>query len=117
MSSFTTYKTDANGRVKETSYTVSNTTSDRNTYQQGKAGKKDGHKDGQTNNQGGHMQSSAHGGAGEQINYQPQNANLNKGDWKAMENSWTRAKNEGKSVEVKIKPVYSGKSLNKLNTN
>jgi len=68
----TTYKTDANGRVKETSYTVSNTTSDRNTYQQGKAGKKDGHKDGQSNNQGGHMQSSAHGGAGEQINYQPQ---------------------------------------------
>ena len=110
MSSFTTYKTDANGRVKETSYTVSNTTSDRNTYQQGKAGKKDGHKDGQTNDQGGHIQATTHGGAREQINLLPQDAKLNNSEWKKMENTWTKAANDGKKVKVKIKPVYSGDS-------
>jgi len=27
-----------------------------------------------------------------------------------MENSWTKAVNEGKKVEVKIKPAYEGSS-------
>jgi len=27
-----------------------------------------------------------------------------------MENSWTKAANEGKKVEVKIKPIYEGSS-------
>jgi len=27
-----------------------------------------------------------------------------------MENSWTKAANEGKKVEVKIKPIYNGSS-------
>lgn len=106
----TTYKTDANGRVEETSYNVTNTTSDRNTYQQGKAGKTDGYKDGQANDQGGHLQATTHGGAGEQINLLPQDAKLNNSEWKKMENTWTKAANEGKDVKVKIKPVYSGDS-------
>lgn len=34
--------------------------------------------------------------------------NLNKGVWKQMENTWAAALKEGKQVNVKIEPVYSG---------
>jgi len=62
------------------------------------------------NDEGGHLQASTHGGAGEQINLLPQDKGLNRSEWKKMENSWTKAANEGKKVEVKIKPVYEGSS-------
>jgi hypothetical protein len=35
---------------------------------------------------------------------------LNNSDWKKMENTWTKAANEGKKVEVKITPIYTGTS-------
>jgi len=47
-------------------------------------------------------------GPGEKLNLLPMNGNLNKGAWKAMENEWSVALKEGKSVNVKIEPVYSG---------
>lgn len=37
-------------------------------------------------------------------------ATLNRGDWKAMENSWARAIDKGKTVNVRIEPIYSGTS-------
>lgn len=36
--------------------------------------------------------------------------NLNRDAWKKMENSWANALKEGKQVNVKIEPVYSGNS-------
>lgn len=38
------------------------------------------------------------------------NSNLNRGEWKKMENSWADALKNGKQVNVKIEPVYSGQS-------
>lgn len=42
----------------------------------------------------------------------PMDSTLNRGDWKAIENSWARALSEDppKTVEVKISPKYSGDS-------
>ncbi|CNL95780.1 DNA/RNA non-specific endonuclease [Yersinia aleksiciae] len=37
--------------------------------------------------------------------------NLNKGAWKQMENTWANALKDGKQVNVKIEPVYSGDSV------
>ena len=49
-------------------------------------------------------------GPGEQINYLPQKATLNKGAWKKMENDWAKAIEHGKTVEVDIRPVFKGDS-------
>ena len=37
-------------------------------------------------------------------------AKLNRGDWKAMENSWAKALEKGRNVDVKINPIYEGAS-------
>ena len=36
------------------------------------------------------------------------NSNLNRGAWKQMENNWFNALQEGKTVKVKIEPLYRG---------
>ena len=104
------YETDEYGRVRRVSGELSLIKRDRNTYQQGKAGKTKGIKDGHEADEGGHIIPSRHDGFGEQINYLPMNSNLNKGGWKRMENLWDNALNEKKTVEVDIKPNYEGTS-------
>jgi filamentous hemagglutinin len=79
------------------------TKNDRNTYQQCVAGKC-----GIDGDEGGHLIASIFEGPGEKLNLLPMNGNLNKGAWKTMENEWSSALKEGKSVSVKIEPVYSG---------
>ena len=39
------------------------------------------------------------------------NGNLNKGEWKKLENEWADTLKEGKSVKVTVEPVYSGNSV------
>ena len=39
------------------------------------------------------------------------NSNLNRGELKALENRWAKALQEGKTVYVKIEPLYEGTSL------
>jgi len=78
--------------------------------QQRKAGQTDGIKDGFPNDQGGHLNAAQNGGAGEQINYLPQDALLNNGSYKSLENTWNKATAEGKKVDVTIKPIYDGNS-------
>lgn len=34
------------------------------------------------------------------------NGNLNKGEWKKIENAWVDALGENKSVQVDIRPIY-----------
>jgi filamentous hemagglutinin len=95
------YITDSSGRVKEVTGNLSPTTMDRNTYQQGCAGKS-----GCAGDDGGHLIASSLGGAGDRINIVPQAATLNRDDWRAMERELAGYLKEGKSVSVKIDVGY-----------
>jgi WXG100 family type VII secretion target len=61
--------------------------------------------------EGGHLIGNRFGGTPEGVNLVPQNMNLNRGNWKTMENEWDRALQEGKKVTVDIRVIYpSGNS-------
>ena len=107
-----TYQTDEMGRVETVSGKLDLTKQDRNTYQQTKAGKTAGIKDGVEDDEGGHLIASIFNGPGEQINYAAMDGNLNKGAWKKMENDWAKAIKgpPPKNVDVKINAVYEGDS-------
>lgn len=100
------YHTDNIGRLKCVDAELKLDTLDRNTYQQLKVGQQ-----GIEGDEGGHLIASILNGSGEKINLLPMNANLNRGAWKQMENTWTKALEEGKTVNVKIEPVYSGTNI------
>lgn len=102
------YFTDEAGRVNKVSGELKLETKDRNIYQQGKVVEM---KDGIIGeDQGGHIIARIFNGPGEQINYIPQNAKLNNGEWKSMENTWKKALSEGKKVEVDIQIIYDSNS-------
>ena len=107
-----TYQTDEMGRVVTVSGKLDLTKQDRNTYQQTKAGKTAGIKDGAEGDEGGHLIASIFNGPGEQINYAAMDGNLNKGVWKKMENDWAKAIKgpPPKNVDVKINAIYEGGS-------
>jgi len=58
--------------------------------------------------EGGHLIGTRYDGPTDAFNLVPQNSNLNRGDWKAMENSWASALEEGRDVKVMIDPIYTG---------
>ncbi|MFD1408070.1 DNA/RNA non-specific endonuclease [Kroppenstedtia eburnea] len=101
-----TYKTDGKGRISHVQGDLKLETEKRNVYAQRKAGDEDRLPD----DEGGHLIASIFGGEGGLDNLVPQNGNLNKGEWKKMENMWADALRSGKKVKVKIKPVYNGDS-------
>ncbi|QXG45367.1 two-partner secretion domain-containing protein [Pseudomonas viridiflava] len=101
-----TYQTDSMGRVERVESDLSYAKNDRNTYQQCVAGKC-----GVSGDEGGHLIASVFNGPGEKLNLLPMNGNLNKGAWKSMENTWANALKDGKPVNVKIEPIYSGSSV------
>ena len=39
------------------------------------------------------------------------NSNLNRGVWKKLENGWAKSLQEGKTVKVKIEPLYEGTDI------
>lgn len=47
---------------------------------------------------------------GEKLNIVPMNRNLNKGEWKKIENDWLTALKKNKNVQVDISPMYDGMS-------
>ncbi|MBB2802809.1 DNA/RNA non-specific endonuclease, partial [Xanthomonas arboricola] len=100
------YRTDSDGRVDYVEANLSLVSKDRNGYQQCKAGNC-----GLPDDEGGHLIASIFDGPGERLNLVPMNANLNKGAWKSMENEWANALKNGKSVKVKIEPIYSGSAI------
>ncbi|MBB6463604.1 hypothetical protein EO216_22700 [Flammeovirga kamogawensis] len=61
---------------------------------------------------GGHLIANVLYGPGEQINYLPQRADLNRGKWKAMENDWRKFLEEdpNNNLKVWITPIYEGDS-------
>lgn len=85
---------------------------DRNPFQQTKAGKTCGIKEGLDAGEGGHLIASIFKGPGEQINYAAMDGNLNKGAWRRMENKWAEAlkKEPPQVVEVEINAIYEGAS-------
>ena len=102
------YFTDEAGRVNKVSGELKLETKDRNVYQQGKSVDiKDGIKG---DDQGGHIIARVFNGPGEQINYVPQTAKLNNGEWKSMEKKWKDALSEGKKVEIDIQIIYDSNS-------
>ena len=100
------YDTDHLGRVVRVEATLKLDTLDRNTYQQLKAGKQ-----GIDGDEGGHLIASILNGSGEKINLLPMNSNLNRGLWKKHESRWANALRDGKTVKVKIEPVYQGTDI------
>ncbi|MDO3564662.1 DNA/RNA non-specific endonuclease, partial [Ralstonia pseudosolanacearum] len=100
------YQTDSLSRVTKVDSDLSLLTKDRNTYQQCKAGKC-----GNAGDDGGHLIASILNGPGEKLNIVPMDANLNRGVWKQMENSWANALKDGQQVKVTIEPIYSGNSV------
>ena len=100
------YDTDHLGRVVRVEATLKLDTLDRNTYQQLKAGKQ-----GIDGDEGGHLIASILNGSGEKINLLPMNSNLNRSLWKKLENGWAKSLQEGKTVKVKIEPVYRGTDI------
>ena len=100
------YDTDHLGRVVRVEATLKLDTLDRNTYQQLKAGKQ-----GIEGDEGGHLIASILNGSGEKINLLPMNSNLNRSLWKKLENGWAKSLQEGKTVKVKIEPVYQGTDI------
>ncbi len=101
-----TYKTDKYGRPESVQSKVElkdlDTTA-RNYYQQCKIGKC-----GIDGDEGGHLIATKLGGPGEAINLVPQNFNLNRGEWKKLENEWGKAAVDGKKVDIDIQLKYTG---------
>ncbi|KQY89264.1 DNA/RNA non-specific endonuclease [Pelomonas sp. Root1444] len=100
------YVTDAAGRVTRAEGDLSALIrSDRNLYQQVRAGEIGGQ-----GYEGGHLIGSLFGGAGEKINLVPQLTSVNRGEYRAMERTWAEAIRDGKQVKVEVSPVYAGGS-------
>ncbi len=103
-----TYKTDELGRIVSCEGTLELGAGKRKAHAQRTAGRDDRKED----DDGGHLIASIFKGSGGFDNLVPMNGNLNKGEWKKLENSWSSALNAKppKDVKVKIIPIYEGNS-------
>lgn len=102
----TTIKLTSNGRISIAEAKLQLGKADRNQYAQ----KTVGGKDRLSNDDGGHLVASIFKGSGEIDNLVPMNATLNRSEYKSLENTWKKSLEEGKTVEVKIEPIYNGNS-------
>lgn len=101
-----TYKIDSKGRISSCEGNLELGEGKRNNYAQRKVGREDRLAD----DEGGHLIASIFKGSGNIDNLVPMNGNLNKGEWKKLENSWADALRQGDEVKVKITPIYKGDS-------
>ena len=100
------YSTDGLGRIDGAEGTLIRGEGERNEYAQSIVGREDR----LPTDDGGHLIAKIFKGSGDIDNLVPMDATLNRGDWKAMENTWKKALDEGKMVKVKIQPRYEGAS-------
>ncbi|WP_164515182.1 DNA/RNA non-specific endonuclease [Paenibacillus lentus] len=100
------YRTDSHGRVSHVEGELKLGDGKRNGYAQRVAGREDRLPD----DEGGHLIASIFKGSGDLDNLVPMNGNLNKGEWKKLENTWADALKQGDEVKVKITPNYKGNS-------
>jgi hypothetical protein len=103
-----TYRTDELGRIVSCEGTLKKGLAERNEYAQRIVGREDRLPD----DEGGHLIASIFKGSGDIDNLVPMNANLNKGEWKKLENSWKDAleATPPQEVQVMISPIYEGNS-------
>jgi hypothetical protein len=102
------FQTDAMGRIKAASGQLKpDPAKARNPYAQRVVGGADR----LDTDVGGHLIANRFGGPGDYKNLVPLDANLNNGAWKQMENGWAKARQQGKIVEVDVRPVYEGSSV------
>ena len=101
------YVTDSSGRISNVEGSLDAGKAKRNAYAQRMVGKDNGRL---ATDDGGHLIASIFKGSGDLDNLVPMDATLNRGDWKVMENSWAKALDKGKTVDIKIKSIYSGTS-------
>ncbi|MFF1992215.1 DNA/RNA non-specific endonuclease [Bacillus mycoides] len=101
-----TYTTDSQGRVASCEGSLQLGDGKRNNYAQRVIGGNDRLDD----DDGGHLIATIFKGSGNMDNLVPMNSNLNRGEWKKLENEWANALNDGDKVRVKITPNYSGNS-------
>ena len=85
---------------------LKNQTAKRNAYAQKVVGREDRKK----GDEGGHLIASIFDGSGNLDHLVPMRRNLNRSDWKIMENTWKKASDQGQKVQVEIKINYSGAS-------
>jgi len=81
-----TYKTDELGRITSAEGTLQLIGGKRNAYAQQTVGRDDRQKD----DDGGHLIATIFKGSGDFDNLVPMNGNLNKGEWKKLENAWSK---------------------------
>lgn len=99
------YKTDEMGRTREVTGDLKLEEGERTKLQT-----EVGHM-GVEDDEGGHLVGTRFNGPADAFNLVPQNSNLNRGEWKAMENSWANELAEGKDVKVMIDPVFTGDNV------
>ncbi len=61
---------------------------------------------GRETDEGGHLIGERFNGPSDAFNLVPQDAHLNRSEWKTMENSWAKALENGQKVTVLIEPKY-----------
>lgn len=101
------YELDANARVRTTSgYLGSTQTPLRSRTAQARAGGSDRRR----SDDGGHYIAARFNGPTDAFNHFAQDANFNRGGYRALEDQWGREQKANKRVFVKIVPTYAGKS-------
>ncbi|MBD1382630.1 T7SS effector LXG polymorphic toxin [Metabacillus arenae] len=100
------YKTDDKGRIVSCEGKLNLGNAKRNNHAQRIVGREDRLPD----DDGGHLIASIFKGSGNLDNLVPMNGNLNKGEWKKLENTWADALKQGDEVKVKVTPNYKGDS-------
>ncbi|MCX7569202.1 DNA/RNA non-specific endonuclease [Tumebacillus sp. DT12] len=101
-----TYRTDDQGRIIKAEGKLSLGFGKRNNHAQKVAGREDRLPD----DDGGHLIASIFEGSGSLDNLVSMNGNLNKGEWKKLENMWAKQLDNGRTVEVQVIPKYFGDS-------
>ena len=100
------YETDSKGRIKSCEGALKLEDAPRNVDHQVKAGGKDRLE----TDDGGHLIATRFDGSGKIDNIVPMDSNLNRGEYKKMENSWSKELEKGNNVDVKINCKYQGDS-------
>jgi hypothetical protein len=101
------YQIDVSQRTRRVSGTLTlNSTQRRSRRAQAQAGGADR----RYTDDGGHYIARRFNGPREAFNHFAQDRNFNRGDYRALEDEWARAKRSGKHVWVRIVPVFDGSS-------
>ncbi|MGY0691944.1 DNA/RNA non-specific endonuclease [Virgibacillus sp. FSP13] len=101
------YTTDEKGRIASAEATLKLGKADRNSYAQRTVGREDR----LPNDDGGHIIASIFKGSGDIDNLVPMNSKLNRSEYKTLENTWKKALEKDKEVNIKVKPKYGGQSI------